>query len=83
MILPGFQLETLEGEKVKLSDFRGNPVMLNFWATWCPPCRAEIPDMEKLHQNKDITILAVNLTKSEANIQNVNRVSSDISDSIR
>ncbi|GAA0601446.1 redoxin domain-containing protein [Virgibacillus siamensis] len=65
-IAPDFQLKTLKGKKVKLSDYRGSPVMLNFWASWCPPCRAEMPDMEKLHQNKDVTILAVNLTKSES-----------------
>ncbi len=39
--------------------------MLNFWATWCPPCRAEMPDMEKFHQDKDVVILAVNLTETE------------------
>ncbi|WP_077324848.1 TlpA family protein disulfide reductase [Virgibacillus siamensis] len=68
---PDFQLETLSGKKVKLSDYRGGPVMLNFWASWCPPCRAEMPDMEKLHQNKDVTILAVNLTESESGKGNV------------
>ncbi|WP_164668841.1 TlpA family protein disulfide reductase [Virgibacillus doumboii] len=68
---PDFQLTTLNGEKVKLSDYRGGPVMLNFWATWCPPCRAEMPDMEKFHQNKDVTILAVNLTKTESGIGDV------------
>lgn len=39
--------------------------MLNFWATWCPPCRAEMPDMEKFHQDTDVEILAVNLTETE------------------
>lgn len=63
---PDFKLETLTGEEVQLSDFRGRRVMLNFWATWCPPCRAEMPDMEKFHQNTEIVILAVNLTNTEA-----------------
>lgn len=70
-IAPDFQLQTLEGEEVKLSDFRGNRVMLNFWATWCPPCRAEMPDMEKFHQDKDVVILAVNLTDTEPTIKQV------------
>lgn len=70
-IAPDFQLETLKGKKVKLSDYRGGPVMLNFWASWCPPCRAEMPDMEKLHQKRDVTILAVNLTKSESSREDV------------
>lgn len=59
---PDFELETLDGDTMKLSDYRGEKVMLNFWATWCPPCRAEMPDMQKFHENKDVTILAVNLT---------------------
>jgi len=68
---PDFELETLDGEKKKLSDLRGERVMVNFWATWCPPCRAEIPDLEKFHENEDITILAVNLTETEKNMDKV------------
>ncbi len=60
-----FELTTLDGETVKLSDYRGERVMLNFWATWCPPCRAEMPDMEKFQKEHDITVLAVNLTETE------------------
>ncbi|KAB8128990.1 TlpA family protein disulfide reductase [Gracilibacillus oryzae] len=70
-IAPDFELQTLSGETAKLSDFRGKKVMINFWATWCPPCRAEMPDMEKFYQEKDIVILAVNLTESENNLQQV------------
>lgn len=70
-LAPDFKLQTLKGETVKLSDFRGRRVMLNFWATWCPPCRAEMPDMEKFYQEKDVTILAVNLTETEASIRDV------------
>lgn len=61
-----FELTTLDGEKVKLSDYKGQRVMLNFWATWCPPCRDEMPDMQKLQENHDIQILAVNLTETES-----------------
>lgn len=64
-LAPDFELTTLEGDTVKLSDYRGDRVMLNFWATWCAPCRAEMPDMQKFHENTDIVILAVNLTKSK------------------
>lgn len=70
-IAPDFELQTLNGETVKLSDYRGEKVMINFWATWCPPCRAEMPDMEEFYQDKDIVILAVNLTETENNLQQV------------
>src|SRR5699024_8149677 len=70
-IAPDFQLETLDGETVKLSDLRGEKVMVNFWATWCPPCRAEMPDMQKFHENTDVNILAVNLIDTESNRDNV------------
>ncbi|GAB3800334.1 peroxiredoxin family protein [Virgibacillus kimchii] len=66
-IAPDFELTTLDGETVLLSDYRGKRVMLNFWATWCPPCRAEMPDMQKLYEEEDIAILAVNMTESESN----------------
>lgn len=65
---PDFELTTLAGETVKLSDFRGERVMLNFWATWCPPCRAEIPDMQKFYEDEDVTILAVNAFETERNM---------------
>lgn len=74
---PDFQLQTLAGESVKLSDFRGSRVMINFWATWCPPCRAEMPDMEKFYQDKDIVVLAVNLTDTENSLEDVKEFSDE------
>lgn len=68
---PDFTLQTLDGKEARLSDFRGQPVFINFWATWCPPCRAEIPDMQELYDNMDIEILAINMTDSESNEEGV------------
>lgn len=70
-LAPDFELETMDGETVKLSDFRGQKVMLNFWASWCPPCRAEMPDIQKFHENEDGVIVSVNLTETENSIRNV------------
>lgn len=72
-IAPDFELTTLDGETVQLSEYKGKRVMLNFWATWCPPCRAEMPDMEKFQKNKDVQVLAVNLTETESNQDNVQK----------
>ncbi|MGE7760501.1 TlpA disulfide reductase family protein [Peribacillus sp. NPDC097895] len=60
---PNFSLETLDGKQVELSDYKGKKVMLNFWATWCPPCKKEMPDMQKYSQQAgdDVVILAVNI----------------------
>jgi peroxiredoxin len=61
---PDFTLASLEGKKMSLKDFRGRLVFLNFWATWCVPCREEMPAMEKLYQefkDKNFVVLAVNV----------------------
>ncbi|MBY0120524.1 redoxin domain-containing protein [Bacillus sp. S/N-304-OC-R1] len=60
---PDFELKDLDGKAVRLSDFKGKKVMLNFWATWCPPCKAEMPAMQKFFEESgdEIVILAVNI----------------------
>jgi peroxiredoxin len=47
---PEFQLRTLDGQVVSLSDYKGRPVWISFWASWCPPCRAENPDIDEMYQ---------------------------------
>lgn len=64
-LAPDFDLPGLDGQTVRLSDFRGKKaVFLNFWATWCPPCRLEMPTMEKAYQeykSRGLEILAVSI----------------------
>jgi thiol-disulfide isomerase/thioredoxin len=64
MLAPDFTLPALRGDPVKLSGLRGKVVLLNFWATWCAPCRTEMPTMEKLYQDylaRGLEVVAVNL----------------------
>lgn len=64
--VPSFTLPDMKGEKVSLADFKGQVVILNFWATWCPPCRHEMPEFNKmdaeLKKSGEAVLLAVNLT---------------------
>lgn len=78
-LAPDFEMTTIEGETARLSDYRGQRVFVNFWATWCPPCRAEMPDMQQLYEEQDVPfeILAVNLTESEQSEQNINSFTED------
>jgi cytochrome c biogenesis protein CcmG/thiol:disulfide interchange protein DsbE len=59
---------TIDGKEVKLSDYKGKVVLVNFWASWCPPCKEEMPIFEKVYQkynDKNFVILAVNMDTSE------------------
>jgi peroxiredoxin len=75
--LPGppatdFTLPDLEGKQVSLQHYRGKLIFLNFWATWCIPCREEMPAMEHLHQtfqSQGLAILAVNLKESPEQVK--------------
>ncbi len=61
---PEFDLQGPTGEPQRLIDHRGKPVILNFWATWCPPCRAEMPSMQRAHETlaeEGISVIAVNV----------------------
>jgi cytochrome c biogenesis protein CcmG/thiol:disulfide interchange protein DsbE len=64
-LAPDFELKTPAGDSVKLSDLRGQAVLLNLWATWCPPCRAEMQTIEEVYNEyneQGFTVLAVNMT---------------------
>jgi len=67
-----FTLRTLDGQTVKLSDFRGHPVVINFWATWCGPCQAEMPLLSKMYgEEKDngVIVLAVDVQETPSIVQ--------------
>lgn len=64
-LAPDFALQDSQGQTVRLSDLRGQPVMVNFWASWCAPCKAEMPAMQEVYDayaDQGFTILAVNTT---------------------
>ena len=69
---PDFTLTDLDGNIVRLSDFRGQVVFLNFWATWCPPCRAEMPAIEAVYQeykDRDVVVIGIDLLESRSSVE--------------
>ena len=65
---PDFELASLDGRKVKLSDYRGKAVVLNFWATWCSPCKVEMPwfvDLQKKYSNEGLVVLGIAMDDSD------------------
>lgn len=70
-VAPDFTLDTLDGGAITLSDLRGQAVLVNFWASWCPPCRAEMPAIQRVYEryrDQGFTILAVDLQESDRQV---------------
>ncbi|NIQ03853.1 MAG: redoxin domain-containing protein [Nitrospinaceae bacterium] len=66
---PGFTVRNLKGNRVRLADYQGQVVILNFWATWCGPCRVEMPGLENLYRRfraRGVTVLAVSLDRGNS-----------------
>ena len=78
---PNFTLTTLDGAEVSLADYQGKKVVLNLWATWCGPCKAEMPHMQNYYEDmaaqENVEILAVNLTSSDVGIDKVKAFQED------
>jgi cytochrome c biogenesis protein CcmG/thiol:disulfide interchange protein DsbE len=69
---PGFTLESITGEQVSLADLKGRPIILNFWATWCPPCREEMPYLQDVHdryQDQGLQVIGVNVGESNVAVR--------------
>ncbi|MFC1911735.1 redoxin domain-containing protein [Chloroflexota bacterium] len=70
-LAPDFQLTSLDGQPVSLNDFRGNSVLLNFWASWCGPCKSEMPYLQMMHEewsSEGWVILAVDIGESPVTV---------------
>jgi peroxiredoxin len=69
---PDFELTSLNGSAVRLSDYQGHPVLINYWATWCPPCREELPLIQKRYErfSPDLVVLAINAGEDQETVKN-------------
>jgi peroxiredoxin len=68
-LAPDFSLDTLDGRQITLSELRGDPVVVNLWASWCPPCRAEMPAIQEVYDRnraRGLQVLAVNMTYQDS-----------------
>lgn len=71
-LAPDFQLQNLDGQSISLSGLQGKPVLLNFWATQCPPCRSEMPYLQEIYNewsDKELTLVAINIGESSAKVE--------------
>ncbi len=73
-LAPDFQLDNLDGQPVALSDFRGKPVLVNFWASWCPPCRAEMPFIQDTFADRKwadegLVVIAIDIGESPSTVR--------------
>lgn len=71
MDAPKFELQTLDGKTVKLTDYKGKGLILNFWGTWCKPCKEEMPDLNEMHKqykSKNVEVLTIHVRDNKQQI---------------
>jgi len=71
-LAPDFQLPNLDGQTVSLSNLQGKPVLINFWATWCSPCRGEMPYIQEIYEewsDKGLVVLTINIGESPSQVE--------------
>jgi len=66
---PDFELKSIDDSNHKLNDYKGRPLIINFFASWCPPCRAEMPEFQLIHEIGNITVLGINLQENPESIE--------------
>jgi thiol-disulfide isomerase/thioredoxin len=82
-LAPDFEISDFEGTRYRLSDFRGTPVYVNFWATWCVPCQRELPDIQELadRHREGLIVIAVNreepLDRAESYFRNIEKLNGE------
>jgi len=71
-VAPDFKLQSLDGQSVSLNDFKGKPVLINFWASWCGPCVYEMPFLQQIYEewsDRGLVLLAINVGESSSTIE--------------
>jgi thiol-disulfide isomerase/thioredoxin len=71
--MPDIDAQTIDGQRVRLSELRGKVVLVNFWATWCPPCRAEVPDLVRLQEKYQDRLVILGVSEDEGGLDLVKR----------